>query len=387
MLRHAYWVVLAAASVLAFVSVWIVVPAPIALLLPLGVGSPEISPVLLCGALLLSPIAAMRARKFGTARLALVCTLTCGCLSLLPIVQAVSAFSRFDKEMARIDVPHGEDMRKRAIDVRGLFMPLDSGRSSVTRGIPFAAPDRVTLKLDVYQPRAAGQFPVIMQIYGGAWQNGAPSDFDWFARYFAAHGHLVVAIDYRHAPAWRWPEQLEDVRSGLRWVAEHASEYHGDATRIALVGRSSGAHLAMRAAYQEAPSAIKGVVNFYGPVDLADGWRNPPKPDPLHVRDVLEAFLGGTPDQIPDRYRHASPITYASGSVPATMSLYGSRDHVVAPRFGRMIHTALRKGGNVSILLEFPWSEHAFDIVPNGLGGQISLYYVERFLAAVLRRP
>src|SRR4029453_4936818 len=105
-------VVLAAASVLAFVSVWIVVPAPTALLLPLGVGSPELSPVLLCASLLLSPIAAMRARKFGTARLALVCTLTSGCLSLLPIVQAVSAFGRFDREMARIDVPYGEDMRK-----------------------------------------------------------------------------------------------------------------------------------------------------------------------------------------------------------------------------------------------------------------------------------
>ena len=40
--------------------------------------------------------------------------------------------------------------------------------------------------------------------------------------------------------------------------------------------------------------------------------------------------------------------------------------------------------GNTSALLELPWSEHAFDLVPNGLGGQISLYYIERFIAWAL---
>ena len=60
------------------------------------------------------------------------------------------------------------------------------------------------------------------------------------------------------------------------------------------------------------------------------------------------------------------------------------RDHIVESRFGRMIDRALKKSGNVSILLEFPWSEHAFDVVPNGLGGQISLYYTERFLSWAL---
>ena len=37
-----------------------------------------------------------------------------------------------------------------------------------------------------------------------------------FARYFTARGYVVFAIDYRHAPRWRWPAQLEDVRAALR---------------------------------------------------------------------------------------------------------------------------------------------------------------------------
>ena len=72
--------------------------------------------------------------------------------------------------------------------------------------------------------------------------------------------------------------------------------------------------------------------------------------------------------------------------VPPTLLLYGSRDHIVEARFGRVLNDRLRAAGATSFLLELPWSEHAFDAVPNGLGGQVSLYYVERFLAEIFRR-
>jgi acetyl esterase/lipase len=380
-MRLVYWFVLLATGLMLFTSVWIVIPVSNAWLLPFGVGAPEISPVLLVGSLLLLPVAAVRAKKFGVARLALVFSLVSTCLSLVPIAQIPSTLARFDAAMASIPRTRQRDMRAQAVNLREVFKPSEPGVCVVTRGIEFAKPDGVPLTLDVYGPPIPGRFPVLVQIYGGAWQHGSPSSYDWFARYFASRGYVVVAIDHRHAPAWRWPEQLEDVRSALIWVAEHSSAYGGDPTRIVLVGRSSGAQLAMRMAYDEAPSSIRAVVNLYGPVDLADGWRHPPHPDPLDVRGVLETFLGGTPDQMPERYRHASPITYASGRVPPTLHIYGSRDHVVEARFGRQIDRALKRSGHTSVLLELPWSEHAFDIVPNGLGGQISLYYIERFIA------
>lgn len=385
MIKLIYWFVLLATALMLFASVWIVIPAPNAWLLPFGVGSPEASPVLLVGSLLLLPVAAIRAKKFGVARLALVFALVSTCISLAPIAQIPSALTRFDAAMESIPLTTQPGMRAQALDLREVFKPRESDDAIVTRGMEFAKPDGVPLTLDIYRPTTRGRFPILVQIYGGAWQSGSPSSFDWFARYFASRGYVVVAIDYRHAPAWRWPEQLEDVRSGLIWVAEHSPAYSGDPTRIALVGRSSGAQLAMRVAYNEAPSSIRAVVNLYGPVDLADGWRHPPHPDPLNVRGVLETFLGGTPDQMPERYRHASPITYASGRVPPTLHIYGSRDHIVEARFGRQIDRALKMSGNTSALLELPWSEHSFDIVPNGLGGQISLYYIERFIAWALR--
>ena len=142
----------------------------------------------------------------------------------------------------------------------------------------------------------------------------------------------------------------------------------------------------MRLAYQEGPSAIRGVVNYYGPVDLAEGWRHPPQPDPANVRSILEMFIGGTPDQKPEHYRHASPITWVSKAVAPTLSLYGARDHIVEARFGRMLDSALRRAGATSVLLELPWSEHSFDAVPNGMGRQIALSYTERFIAWAVNR-
>jgi acetyl esterase/lipase len=71
--------------------------------------------------------------------------------------------------------------------------------------------------------------------------------------------------------------------------------------------------------------------------------------------------------------------------VPPTLLVYGARDHIVAPRFGHELDERLRQAGAVSVLLEIPWAEHAFDALPNGLSGQIALYYTERFLAWALR--
>jgi acetyl esterase/lipase len=152
-----------------------------------------------------------------------------------------------------------------------------------------------------------------------------------------------------------------------------------------MIGRSSGAQLALVAAYQAGKPLVRAVASYYGPVDLVEGWRQPPRPDPLGTRAILETYLGGTPDSVPVAYHDASPVTYAGPRVPPTLLIYGSRDHVVEARFGRQLHDRLQQAGAISVLLEIPWAEHAFDLLPNGLSGQIALYYTERFFAWALR--
>jgi acetyl esterase/lipase len=128
------------------------------------------------------------------------------------------------------------------------------------------------------------------------------------------------------------------------------------------------------------------VAAFYAPTDLAEGWRHPPSPDPLDVRRVLETFIGGPPDRYAEAYRDASPVTFVRSGAPPTLQIHGARDHIVEPRFGRMLDERLRAAGVTSVYLEIPWAEHVFDVVPHGVSGQIALYYTERFLAWALSR-
>ena len=130
----------------------------------------------------------------------------------------------------------------------------------MSHGIRFAEPDGQRLTLTVYRPNGDGHFPAIVQIYGGAWQRGTPEDQSELGRYLAARGYVIFAIDYRHAPRWTWPAQIADVRSALAWIREHAADYKADMTRLALVGRSAGAQLALLAAYEPDAPRIRGVV-------------------------------------------------------------------------------------------------------------------------------
>ena len=144
----------------------------------------------------------------------------------------------------------------------------------------------------------------------------------------------------------------------------------------------------MLAGFQD-KDLVRSIVNYYGPVDLFNGYYDIPQPDPIDVREVLKAFIGGTPDEFPEAYIAASPLTYVKtaspASLPATLLIYGGRDHLVESRFGRKLYEALVGGKHVAVWVEIPWAEHAFDKVFNGVSNQMALHFIERFLAQTLK--
>ena len=382
------------AGILFCVCLWIVLPAPHVSLLPLAVGAPELSPWLLLASLLLCAVTFRAATVDVTARVAFNLAAISAVLCTYPLARAPFALGVFDRSMEhglgidyenRIPADARAAFRAHPVSVADFARGISRGEVLVRRGIEFAKAGGVPLTLDVYRPVSGGPHPILLQLYGGAWQRGSPEDHAAFASYFASSGYVVVAADYRHAPEWKWPAQIQDVRTALGWAIAHAAEYEGDRGRIGLIGRSAGAQLALVAAYQAGMPLVRAVASYYGPVDLVEGWRQPPRPDPLDIRAILETYLGGTPDSTPAQYHDASPVTYVAPRVPPTLLIYGSRDHVVEARFGRELNDRLRQAGAISVLLEIPWAEHAFDAMPNGLSGQIALYYTERFFAWALR--
>ncbi|MEP0771629.1 alpha/beta hydrolase [Coleofasciculus sp. FACHB-SPT36] len=376
-----------------FLSSWIVVPAPTMSLLPLGVGAPEVSPWLVVLNAIASLLVLVTIRRTPWQFLALVASLLALLLSVLPLLQMPATQQHLAGAMRdglgdySVSLPSSQQkrMREQPFVLADVFRGINPGESRYTSGIVFSNPDGVPLSMDLYRPPQIGNYPALIIIYAGAWRSGDPTQNADFSRYMAARGYSVFAIDYRHTPRYRFPAQLDDVRAALAFIHQHAAEYEADPERIAIVGRSAGGHLAMLAAYEPDALPVKAVVSYYGPVDLSGGYADPPRPDPIDTRAVLKTFMGGTPATMPDRYRQASPISYVRRSLPPTLLVHGSRDNLVQLKFIQQMHQRLRADGNISVLLEIPWAEHAFDAVFQGLSNQLALYHTERFLDWALR--
>jgi acetyl esterase/lipase len=381
----------------ALLAVWVVVPAPTRPLLPLGVGAPEVSVWLLILCLLALWAAARVGRGTRGRTVALLLAGGGAICACIPLAQIAGAARRADVVTRRAfgagygaDAPHDRARPFQLLDALG---GLRVAEVPVTRGVAVDTASGVVLRADVYRGAGPGPHAALIVVYGGAWRGGAPSDLPQLNHYFAARGYTVFAVDYRHAPRFPYPAAADDVRSALAWVRAHAAEHDVDARRIALLGRSSGAHLALLAAYDSTASIpVRAVVDYYGPADLTRGYAEPPRPDPLDVRDVLRGFMGGTPAGLPDRYRDASPVTLvrragaAGRTLPPTLIVHGARDHLVRIEFSRQLQQALVAAGASSALIEIPWAEHAFDAVFFGPGNQLALYHTERFLDLTLRR-
>ncbi len=376
------------AAITLWFAAWIFVPASTYAQLPFSIGAPEISAWTIVVALIGLACGAMRFRRsaLASAGFALNGLAILACLTIWSRVPGL--ISRYDAATAAVSAPPTHPLRAHPIVIRDLFRRIPIGNPRQVRNIPVLDRDGVQLRADVYQPRdsSGSPHPVVVQIYGGAWQRGNPGDNYSFASWLTQAGYLVIAIDYRHAPRFRWPAQLDDVDSMLVWVAANATHFGGDTSRVVLLGRSAGAHLAMLAAWRNPPIHVRGVVSFYGPADLTASYKNPPHPDPIRTREVEESLLGAPLDSMPERYADASPVQFIGDEPHApALVLYGDRDHLVEPKYGAMLVKRLRASHTKVGAVEIPWGDHAFDAVFNGPSSQIALYYVERFLAAAMR--
>ncbi len=111
------------------------------------------------------------------------------------------------------------------------------------RTLPGPAGD---IPVRIYAPRqSATLLPVLVYLHGGGHVIGSLDSYDAICRQLALEADcIVVSVDYRLAPEHRFPAGVDDAFAALRWVSGHASEFGGDAKRIAIGGDSAGGNLA-----------------------------------------------------------------------------------------------------------------------------------------------
>jgi acetyl esterase/lipase len=238
--------------------------------------------------------------------------------------------------------------------------------------------DGTTLKLDVAHPKkGTGPFPTVALFHGAGLSPGrsACRPLQWK---LAADGYLAAAVGYRKEPKHRFPSQVHEAKAAVRWLRANAEKYPIDKDRIAVVGYSAGGHLACLLGaitskdglegdlgHADQSSAVQAVVSYYGPTDLASLHKDLATGGPLDVpqrwlKASLEAWLGGTPEQQAERYRQASPISYARRSGPPTLLLHGTADRLVPCEQSRRYAWKLREAGAEVVLLELKDAPHDF---------------------------
>lgn len=96
----------------------------------------------------------------------------------------------------------------------------------------------------IYTPEGDGPFPLLVYFHGGGWVICDLDTHDDLCRSLTnGAGCVVVSVDYRLAPEYKFPAAPLDCYAATKWAAEHAAQLNGDPTRIALGGDSAGGNL------------------------------------------------------------------------------------------------------------------------------------------------
>lgn len=219
----------------------------------------------------------------------------------------------------------------------------------VRRGLVYARPGGEALAADAWIPEGRGPFPAVLLVHGGGWSGGKRADMDSIAKRLARRGFCVLNVDYRLAPAHRYPAALEDLRAALKWLRAHAGEIKADPARVGAWGYSAGAHLAGLLAYESnAAAGLKAAVLGGTPADLRRYPRGP----------MVVRFLGKEMKDDPELYARASLNAHAGPHSPPTYLYHALGDSLVEPDQARLLAGALRGAGAESELDLVPWSGH-----------------------------
>jgi acetyl esterase/lipase len=206
-------------------------------------------------------------------------------------------------------------------------------------------------KLDVYVPKdEAASHPVIVFIYGGAWNSGERGDYLFVAEALASRGFVVVIPDYRLYPEVRYPAFVEDVAAAFAWTRREIGRYRGDPGRVFLMGHSAGAHIAAMVAYNERFLAreglkradVRGFIGLAGPYDFV--------PD----EEKITAALSGEGD--PSK---AMPARYVHGGEPPSLLIRGDKDTRVGAINQDRLVERLKAAGSRFEDIRYPGLSHS----------------------------
>jgi alpha-L-fucosidase 2 len=212
------------------------------------------------------------------------------------------------------------------------------------RDIVFATPAKSEpLKLDVHVPNGPGPFPTAILVHGGGWVGGSKQEFiNYIFEPLSKANFVWFSINYRLAPHHRWPACAEDVETAIQWVFANAAKYKVDPTRVALIGESSGGHLASYAGIKTR-QPLAAIVSFYGVHDFISRAFQYARID----SNLTSLFgIGTLNSETAVVLREASPFAHVRKGLPPFLMIHGLADPAVPYAQSVDMCAKLRAAGN-----------------------------------------
>jgi acetyl esterase/lipase len=245
----------------------------------------------------------------------------------------------------------------------------------------------VTETLDIYEPDPLPSSPVpaVVYVHGGGWVQGdsaipAGSLIGQVASAIEARGWVFVSIDYRLAPRFRWPAQIDDAACAIRFLRAESTSLHIDPNAIGAIGDSAGGQIVSllglagrdagfdTAFYTDQSSGVQAVVDLYGPADLTTAdWADAPLIQ-IYAPQAFGVTLGpGTPGSAStDALIAASPVTYVGPDEPPFLIIQGAEDTVVPPDQSTELAARLHAAGDPALLVMVQHAQHGLLPVTGG---------------------
>lgn len=256
-------------------------------------------------------------------------------------------------------------------DVLPRPVPKPAPTVTLTPDVEYATVDGEKLMLDLAVPKAPGPHPVVVCFHGGAWKAGSRKDLSrgvvWadfgtggtsLIEALAARGYAAASVSYRLAPKAKFPAQIQDAKTAVRFLRANAAKYGLDPARVGAVGFSAGGHIAALLGTASAEPAFEGallpgvsskvgcVVDFFGPADLTLYSETPGI-----EKSFMVPLLGASSVSRPELYTRASPVEYVTKDSAPFLILHGTVDVVVPYLHSKRLHEKLLAAGVKSELV------------------------------------
>lgn len=277
---------------------------------------------------------------------------------------------------------------------RHWLKPFSFARDGVERLSDIAYGTLPRQQLDIIRhnkaPLSPPLRPVLLYVHGGGWvlgnkhQQALP-----LLNYLAQQGWICIDINYRLAPAHRFPDCLVDVKLAIAWLKTHIESFGGDPEFIAIAGGSAGGHLCALAAltanhpefqpgFASADTQVQAAIPLYGLYDFTNASHTPSGDE---LNKFFTRYIMPAPyDLAPELWQKASPLLQIHPQAPPMFIIQGDNDCLALKEETHVFIAALRQQSQAPVLYaELEGAQHGFDMF-HAVRTEFAIEAIARFL-------